>query len=228
MKDQRQNRRAGFYFIDDKPYVSVTQVLQVIEKPQLRWWFGKEVYYALVKNPELSEREALSTPYKASKKAASRGSTVHSFVEAYKASQAIIDTIPSEFRGYVNAFYSWIKKANPKIIAHEKTVVSKKYKYAGTLDMLAVIGELSFIVDIKTNKDANVYPESHLQNSAYYKALEEQGWNGYNKIDSIATLSLGENGQYTFQKGVIDFETFLAAKTLWQWKNKEKCKKLGY
>ena len=39
-------RRGGFYWIDNKPYVSVTKVLEVLDKPALRYWFGKEVYYA--------------------------------------------------------------------------------------------------------------------------------------------------------------------------------------
>jgi hypothetical protein len=59
--DMRESsRRGGFYWhTDGRPYISVTTVLSVIDKPALRYWFGKEVYRAMVVNPTLGEKEAL-------------------------------------------------------------------------------------------------------------------------------------------------------------------------
>ena len=70
-KDQRNDRRGGFYWVDNKPYVSVTTALSVIDKPALRYWFGKQVYLAMTKDPTLNEKAALSAPYQMSDKAKS-------------------------------------------------------------------------------------------------------------------------------------------------------------
>ena len=109
--NKKDMRRGGFYWKSDpkKPYVSVTTTLSVIDKPALRYWFGKEVYYAMVQDPTLGEQEALSAPYKKSDTAKSRGTTVHSIVEAYKHTKEHIETSPEAYRGFAKAFYSWVK-----------------------------------------------------------------------------------------------------------------------
>src|SRR5208282_6385084 len=53
----------------------------------------------------------------------------------------------------------------------EFTVVSKKYGYAGTADLLAEVDGVLTLVDWKTGKA--VYKEAHLQNAAYRNALQE-------------------------------------------------------
>lgn len=215
-KDLRSNRRGGFYWLEGVPYVSVTQVLRVIDRPALRYWFGQQVYRAFVKDPTLSEKDALSAPYRQSDKAKSRGSTVHSIVEAYKKTGAVIEDIPEEFRGYAEAFYSWIKDNSVEVISQEKTVISKKHGYAGTLDLIVSISDSgTWLIDVKTGK--GIYPESWLQLSAYKEALEEEG----GKVDEIAVLLLKDNGKYMFEKGEADIEVFLACKKMWIWQNKE-------
>ena len=75
--NQKEFKRGGFYWIEDKPFVSVTNILKIIDKPALRRWVGKEVYLAMVKDPTISEAEALSAPYKKSEKASLRGKAIH-------------------------------------------------------------------------------------------------------------------------------------------------------
>ena len=230
MKMDIKNRRAGFYFLGNppKPFVSVTQVLDIIAKPQLQYWMGREVYRALAVNPALSEKEALAAPYASRDKAASRGSLVHSVIQAYKAGNKVLK-VP-EHQGYVDAFFKWAGDFKPEIIENEKTVVCKSKGYAGTLDLLANINGKPHIIDFKTNKDGALYDEVELQLSAYYKALVEST-NGFAKSDNgyeLMAVGLSENGNYQAKTFLTDVEPFLSALSLWVWKNKELCKKMGY
>lgn len=220
----KDDRRGGFYWLDGTPFVSVTNVLKVIDKPQLRYWFGKEVYLAMVKNPALGEQEALSAPYKKSDDAKSRGTTVHSIVEAWKNTQTQIETIPDEFKGYSDAFYQWVRDADVKLIAHEKTVVSRQHGYAGTLDLMVENrqGDV-WIIDVKTGKD--IYAEAFIQVSAYQHALKED--EGID-VKRMGILLLGENGKYKFQECEDQFPVFLACKSIWSFLNAEMCEKVGY
>lgn len=222
--DKRNQRRGGFYWVDGKPYVSVTKVLEVLDKPALRRWFGKEVYLAMVKDPSLNEAEALSAPYKISESAKSRGTTIHSIVESYKATGNEIDSIPFEFKGYAQAFYNWVKDNNIRVIEHEKTVYSDTYRFAGTCDLIVENQQTGsiWLCDIKTGKD--IYQEAFLQVSAYKAALIEKG----ETIDRVGIILLQESGEYKFAEGTNYFEEFLAAKKLWEFVNREDCKKIGY
>ncbi len=214
-KDKRSSRRGGFYWIDGVPYISVTNVLKCLDKPALRYWYGQQVYRAFAKDPGLSEKEAMSAPYLESGKAKDRGSTVHSIVEAYKKTGVVIEDIPEKFRGYAEAFYSWVKDNKVEIIKQEKTVISEKHGYGGTLDIIALIDGSRMLIDVKTGK--GIYPEAWLQLSAYKEAVEEEG----KKVDEIAVLLLKENGKYLFERGESDIKAFLACKKIWIWQNKE-------
>jgi len=221
--DLKNQRRGGFYWKGKDPYVSVTNALSIIDKPQLRYWFGREVFYALAQDPSLNEKDALAKPYQTSSKAADRGKTVHSVVETYKISGKRIETIPEAYKGYVTAFYKWVDATDIEIQEHERTVFSEKYGYAGTLDALAKnkkSGE-SVLIDVKTGKD--IYPESFLQLAAYKQALDEEGV----KVDSTAVLLLKEDGNYKWSEESADLEVFLAAKRLWEWRNVEIKEKLN-
>ncbi len=226
--DLKKKRRGGFYWKGETPYVSVTTILKVIDKPALRYWYGKEVYYAMVKNPSISESEALKAPYNKSVIAQNRGTTVHSIVEVYKNGtvdfEKWLDGIDEEWRGYAKAFLKWIKELNVNIIEHERSVFSEKHQYAGTCDLLAKINNNNHItvVDVKTGK--NIYPESFLQTSAYQHALMEEG----QPIGEIGVLLLDETGHYKYKTSNDRFEAFLACKKLWEGLNYDSLKRLGY
>lgn len=226
--NQKNEKRGGMYWKGNKAYLAVTEVLKIIDKPQLRYWFGQQVYYAMVKDPSLEEKEALSAPYKTSDKAKVRGTTVHSIVEAYRKNgvEVKFETEEAEktFGGYRDAFLKWIKELDITIVENEKTVFSEKYGYAGTLDLLVRINgnKETTLVDVKTGKD--IYPESALQVSAYRNALEEQGI----EIKECAVLLLMENGTYKYEVCENRLDGFLAAKTLYEQINYEKLVKYEY
>lgn len=222
-------RRGGFYFkTPTDPYLSVTTVLQSISKPQLMYWFGREVYYAMLKDPTLSEKDALAAPYATSGKAKDRGSTIHSIVEAYKSTGMRIETVPVHLIGYATAFYDFMRDHKPQIIDQEKTVFDEEHRVAGTLDMYALVGESPMVIDIKTGKD--IYPDFGLQLSAYANMLRSDE----KPVKEIAVLLLETGsdgkptGKYKFQTMREDLETFLAVKKLYEYLNYEKLLKVGY
>jgi len=212
------NRRGGFYWVDNAPYASVTSIIGVLDKPALRYWTGQCVYRAFAANPDLSEKEALAAPWQLSNTSKDRGSTVHSIVESWKQTKEHITTIPDQFKGYAEAFYKFVKTNHVEIQEHEKTVISKVYNFAGTLDVLGKLNNNKklMIIDVKTGK--GLYPEVELQLSAYRQALKEEG------IDAdIAALLLCEDGTYQFAEYKTDrLDQFLACYTLWRWQNEEK------
>jgi len=229
--DNRTKRRAGFYWEDGQPFVSVTTVLGVLEKAALRYWATKQVYWAMVMDPSMSEKEALAAPYRKSKTAMGRGTTVHSIVEAYKHTAEYINTIPEPYNKYAQAFYNWVKDNNVEVLINERSLVSHKYGYAGTFDLLVRLRNSGrvLVVDIKTGK--SIYDEVFLQLSAYKHALLETGVFEELGIDvkdvgiAVCNLSTGDDdlptGLYQFQEGVDVFDKFLTAKYLWEWKNRE-------
>jgi len=235
--DNRAKRRAGFYWEDDQPFVSVTTVLGVIEKPALRYWATKQVYWAMALDPSLSEKEALAAPFRKSKNAMRRGTLVHSMVEAYKHNQKYVNTIAEPTRKYAQAFYNWVTDNNVEVLVQEKSLVSRRYCYAGTFDLLVRFKNSGrvLVVDIKTGR--GIYEEVFLQLSAYKHALEENGVFAELKVDpekvgmAVCNLQTGEDdrptGNYQFQEGEDVFNQFLAAKYLWEYKNKASLDKIN-
>lgn len=222
------SRRGGFYWQGSTPYLSVTETLKVISKPAIVYWFGREVYYAMLKDPTLTEKDAMASPYATSGRAKSRGTTIHSIVEAYKATGEQIDVVGDDFKGYATAFYDFMRDHKPLIIDQEKTVFDKEHRLAGTLDMYAKIGETPMVIDVKTGKD--IYADFGLQLSAYAHMLRVEG----KPVTSTAVLLLetGQDGKptgkYKFQTMIEDFDAFLACKTMYQYINREKLIKVGY
>lgn len=228
--DFKSDRRGGFYWHEEEPFVSVTTVLSVVAKPALQYWFGKEVYRAMVADPSLSEKEALAAPYNSSKVAMGRGTTVHSIVENYEHKQDYVNQASEAYKPYAQAFFNFITDHDVELIEHEKTLVSHKFGYAGTFDLLARFKKSGrvFILDIKTGKD--IYEDYYLQLSAYKQALKEV--EGIDADMGIVLLSTGANGKptgkYKFQEADYCFDQFLSAKSLWEWKNADLIESVGY
>jgi len=227
-KNLKDQRRGGFYWKGEKPYVSVTTVIGIIDKPMLRRWYGEQVYNAMLANPNLRKEDALAAPSDISSQAKNRGSTVHSMVEAYKQGNKIEEVdIPEQYKGYATAFYKWADQHPLSILEQEKSIFSEEYKYAGTLDMLVKINGSKEItlLDIKTGK--YIYQEAYLQTAAYQNALREQGITA----DNIGVLLLQSDGSFKFEvmgDFTRKFEGFLACKKIWEALNEEMLKKIGY
>lgn len=112
-----------------------------------------------------------------SKKALDIGSQVHKFIKKYiKNGQINLAGCCKEVRNAFKAFLKWKKDNDIEFIESEKTIflIDKQdgLAYAGTLDTLAMLNGVIYIVDFKSNK--KFYPNSMVpQLSAYLYARQK-------------------------------------------------------
>lgn len=197
----------GYYTIDGELYVSSTTVLQVIDKPFLRFWYG-------AKGTEECNRVM--------EEASEIGTGTHQMIEDYTNGRDVItldiltfnDPIDTAF----SAFVQWTEDNDIIFLMTEKIVYSHKYKFAGTMDLLAIVNGVLCLIDFKTSKRFS--QENVLQEEAYRVALTEMG---YQKPEQLMVLRLDkERGRYYehwFKPSNEMFKLFLSAKDLWHWRN---------
>lgn len=77
-------------------------------------------------------------------------------------------------RNSLAKFYEWEEQNKPEVVASELALVSKKYGYGGTIDLIAVIRKRLEVVDFKTAKA--LYPEHAHQLAAYVELARENGY----------------------------------------------------
>lgn len=238
-----------FYDIDGEQYERVTYILSVINKPALVAWaareertlvseVAKDLYFDAVKlakplsaggfTASLETRLGKAKQYQRQMtKASEIGKQAHAMVEwrLRKALGQVVGPEPQirdEALWAYMAWEDWYKANNVKPIAIEQTVFSKKFHYAGTLDLLAEVDGVLTITDWKSGK--NIYAESHLQNFFYQQAIDEMG-HGPVKQGRIVRLPkvIGDPGFEVTE--VPHYEPYwklcLAVKTVWEWWHEE-------
>lgn len=90
-------------------------------------------------------------------------------------------------------YLDWRKAREIEVIGTEMQMVSEKYQYGGTCDILAKLdGELT-LIDVKTCK--GIYSDHFTQVAGYSIALEENG----HDIKARGILKLGRNEEEGFQ-----------------------------
>ena len=121
--------------------------------------------------------------------AAERGTAVHKMLEDYD-----VLGIPGEGL-FFEAYLSFLKRAEPKIIAIERFVFVEDPRYGGTLDRVMEIDGVTYVVDIKTGWPASWH---EVQLAAYARA--------YGAVDKIAALYLKDGipkfREYDLEKGL--------------------------
>ena len=106
--------------------------------------------------------------------AAKRGKEVHQGIENFL--KFGIDDIPPEHEGYYQAFKAWYEAKQPEILTTESRIYHKTLRYAGTADLICVLGckGTMYLVDFKTSfKIADKL--ARVQSEAYAKAFESHG-----------------------------------------------------
>ena len=216
------NPEKHIYTVGDKIVDGVTSVIQIVDKSgPLMWWAVNQAIEYLKNNlkpgKELDEieigqlLEEAARQHRTSKnRAASIGDLTHSYIEKALKGQKPKLPINQKVRNGIKAFAKWAKqnKLKPKI--SERKVYSKKYGYAGTLDLAGTVNGKTAIVDIKTS--SGIYDEMRYQVAAYKYALEEESGQKY---EERWIIRLGkEDGEFEAVKLEDydkDFKGFLAA-----------------
>lgn len=249
-KENKWGNKSRFYLVEGKEYPSVTTVLSVIGKPALIAWAAKveremvmevstTLYETIAETEKMSKLgwiTALSDrlgKMKASQKeldkASAIGSQAHEWIEHNIKAQLMHDVGPCPVISApsmiaVGAWERWKNSVNFKPLLCEQPVWSHKYKYAGTMDLMAEINGRPTLLDWKTGKA--IYQESYLQNVAYRQAVREMGlFDG--EIDGmIVRLPKVETDPEFEVRKIMESEdqlldVFMNVRSLWEWLNQK-------
>ena len=192
-----------FYNIDGKKYPRVTTVLNIIHRPELERW-----------RAELGNVEA----DRIRDYTAEIGTSLHNVCRLYNRDQSFEMPTTSQIGRMFDTYRKWFDMAIDTVIETEQLVANKKFGYAGTFDLLAVLkgDTIPSVIDLKTNKD--FWPTMALQLAAYREALLEEG----KKVDRrlvvrIDKLETGKLQVKEYTRHTKDFNAFLAALSLFRY-----------
>jgi len=189
------------YMVDGERFPSVTTLLGIVDKsgPLMAW--------------AVAETEAGRNYRETRDTAATRGTSVHDALEvlAREGTPPSLTDFPEEDRGYVSGLCSWWLDHEPKAVLVEQVVASKRLRFAGKFDLLAVIDGTRVLLDLKTSK--RVYETHHLQTAAYMLALEECR---YVPADEGWILRVAEDGSFEFVRSNAGPEDFEAVAVLYE------------
>jgi len=192
-----------YYEIDGKKYPRVTAILNIIHRPELERWRG-----------ELGNIEA----DRIRDDMAAIGTSLHNICRLFNRDQSFEIPARSQIGQMFETYRQWFETAIDTVIETEQLVVSRKFGYAGTFDLLAVLkGDTTpSVIDLKTSKD--FWPTMALQLAAYREALLEEG----KKVDRrlvirIDKLETGKLQIKEYSQHARDFNAFLAALSLFRY-----------
>lgn len=178
----------------------VTTVLRHLNKEALVEWafrLGKE-------HPELPSVRAYVDEL------ANIGKATHAMVEAHLNGVLpdLSDFTPRDVEAAkepFGKFLEWWRGRNVKVLATEKIVISEKFRYGGTLDILADIDGKRTVLDVKTSR--GIYDEHFIQTAAYAQAeFETSG----EPVQETRILRIGRVGSEGFEdRPLTDWRTHL-------------------
>jgi hypothetical protein len=174
-KTRRINRGRGHsYLLDGEPVLGVTTITDGgVPKPALVDWAARETAgYAVDHWEELAEltlskrlRLLEKARYESSRGGAARGTDVHKLAQRLAAGEEI--TVPEELEGFVDSYLAFDKDWQPRELLVEVPVFHRRFRYAGTLDLIAELRDgRTALLDWKTGA-SGIWPETALQLAAY-------------------------------------------------------------
>jgi len=220
------------YVVNNKIIPSVTGICgNGVPKPELTNWlvytplseFHRLVKGQLETNIPLDDVSLLRIKKQASEKtkivkedAGLIGSTVHELIESFLKGKPTIKPSDPKVKNCWNLFLNWWEKSKYKVIDLEKKLYSKKWGYAGTLDLVVKDQSKNLVlIDIKTSNQ--IAFDYQLQLNAYKVAYEEET---KRKISKAMVVRLPKNeAEIEFKDIPLTkdlFKSFIGAKFIWQ------------
>jgi hypothetical protein len=141
-----------------------------------------------------------------------RGTYVHAATVALDCHERLVN-VPPDYEPYVTAYRHFVRDMEPVWSRSEEVVADLVNGYAGTLDRAGMVQGIPAIVDIKTGE---VPPSVGPQTAAYVRCLPDaHRWQRF-------CLQLRPDGQYRWLplSDKADVTVFLAALTLYRWKDR--------
>ena len=145
-----------------------------------------------------------------------RGKYVHRACLYYLQNDLDEDTIPDEYRGYIEAFKRFMKEADCQVYAGlcEVPWFSEACRFGGTIDMPCMLNGKESLIDIKSGVES---PTTGIQLAAYSMLYDVPLVNRYG-------LYLKADGKYKLipYADRNDIKIFNAALTLYSWRQERK------
>lgn len=131
----------------------------------------------------------------AAKTAATRGTSIHSILQAYAERGEVPNPkdFPEDYRGYIRGLVRWLLHSDPEPVAVERLVVHPEFGYAGRLDLRARMRGREYIIDLKTNRRTAIYRKACLQAVAYHVADVRSG---AEPADGELLVAVGPDGSF--------------------------------
>ena len=177
------------YYVNDKKVESVTGICgRGLPKPNLVNWLVatplnevKRLINEKLDNNEPLDRAGLERIFKTAKEKTNKikedaglvGTVVHGLIEDFLKGKEIPKQSDPAVVNCWNLFLDWWNKQEYKVVELEKKIYSKKYNYAGTLDLVVKDKKGNLVLmDIKTSNFISF--DYFLQLNAYKFAYEEE------------------------------------------------------
>lgn len=241
--DSEQGRT---YFVDSMgiKLPSSTTVLNINEKYGLHHWMTRTAVESFVNqliyemhttgkdmmtkdfleamDIPLMMDKAKKRPKEVAEEGAEKGTQVHAMIEEFFTTGKH-EQIPLEFKEQIKKFHQWRWDYCVEPIEVEKTLFSKRFKFAGTTDLVAKLScpeEKIFVIDFKTAN--GLYHDHKLQLASYFYAWEEMtgkkaDMGGMLRIDKYT----GEIEWHTFTRPQLEsfYAEFLNFVEIWWLRN---------
>lgn len=137
---------------------SVTQVIGEWQKIDVGSSWYVSTFTGIVINAERFESAALV------------GTAIHDMIHAYLEDDLDEDNTSPDLLNILDQFKEWERLFRPEIISLERQGYSEKYGFAGTMDLVCMIGRDRWVVDYKSGF---VYRTAGPQLAAYEKIDQE-------------------------------------------------------
>lgn len=197
-----------YYEIDGEKYPRVTAVCAIVANMGLAYWRGR------VGNAEAD---------RISREATTLGTKAHKAIELYARQMADWRDAQADILPIVRAYAEWHAEHVREVIGCEKLTVSRLRKFAGTVDLIALLDDdpLPTVIDIKTSN--SVSETWGLQTAAYQLALDEEGTEcGRRVIVQLPSREPGVCHQHDLTNHEQDQRAFINALKLYRWKESQK------
>lgn len=167
------------YKLDGQWVPGVTTLIgKGLPKPAIPYWAAKTVAEWVADNPDLTDdlkrmggrgpavAFLKELPWQKRDEAAIRGTDVHALAERIVHGEPV--DVPERLAGHVSGYVDWLDSTGLEPLLTERPVASRKWRYAGTFDLIGKLDGRLWLLDVKTS--SGVYGSTALQLTAYGNA----------------------------------------------------------
>lgn len=170
---RKNSGRGHTYYIDGTKVDGVTTLISKgLPKPALVNWAARTAaeyavdHWDQLEELPISQRvDSIRNAPNASRDAAAvQGTRVHALADRLAHGEKV--AVPDQLAGFVESAVRFLDEWSVKTLLTETSVISRKWQYGGTLDIVAELGGKRWLLDFKTNK-SGPFGETAFQLAAY-------------------------------------------------------------